>query len=141
MNVSKVLASTAAVASVVSMIGFSYAQTINYRSPNNTTQTQSDAALPCQPGPFNPHLPNSPRSGASNAGVSTSDCATSNRTVVQADTRIYETVSVQSDIAVPSQPAPINQPVQVAQQDNSTNFQPSEVRTMSAELEPRADRN
>lgn len=141
MNVSKVLASTAAVASVVSIIGFSYAQTINYRSPDNTTQTQNDAALPCQSGPFNPHLPNSPRKGANNAGASTSDCATSARTLVQAETRTYETVSVQSDTTAPSQSAPINPPVQVAQQDNSTSFQPSEVRTMSTELEPRADRN
>ncbi len=149
MNVSKVLASTAAVASVVSVIGFSYAQTINpqtinHRSPDNTTQTQSDAALPCQPGPFNPHLPNSPRAGANNTGVSTSDCATNTRTSVQVENRAIETVSVQRDIAAPIQPAPVNPPVQVAQQDNSTSFQssqPRDVQTMSTELEPRADRN
>ena len=149
MNVSKVLASTAAVASVASLIGFSYAQTINtqtinYRSQDNTTQTQSDAALPCQPGPFNPHLPNSPRTGANNTGVSTTDCVSNTRKQVQVEPRTAETVSVQSYAVTPIQPAPADAPVQVSQQDNSTSFQsnqPRDVQTISTELEPRADRN
>lgn len=141
MNVTKVLTMTAAVASVVGAIGFSYAQNINYKTPSNTTQTQSDAALPCQPGPFNPHLPNDPRTGNSGTAGTSGDCATVTPARVQVRT---ETVA--------SQPAPFNPPVETVQAPvssvASTTDTSSAFRTasndniaMAGELEPRADRN
>ena len=140
MNVSKVLISTAAVASVVGAIGLSYAQNINYKSPTNTTQTQSDAALPCQPGPFNPHLPVDPKARSSGMTATSADCVTPvvNTRVLPAPAAV---VQVQSDAVLPTQ----TEPVQIAQP--STTYQAStytasnDVRTMSDERAPRADRN
>ena len=146
MNVSKILISSAAVASVVGAFGLSYAQNINYRAPTNTTQTQNDAALPCQPGPFNPHLPVDPKARSSGMTGTSADCATpvvnTRALPVQAEAPMpARVVQVQSDAVLPTQTAP----VQIAQP--STTYQAStytasnDVRTMSDERAPRADRN
>jgi hypothetical protein len=137
MKASKILISTAAAVSVFSVIGLSYAQNkapnINYKARVNTTQTQSDAALPCQPGPFNPHLAKTPGQTDNLVGGATADCATYTVTRVA----IEAPVIVQAEAAPPVQPvstAPeqVAQPEVVAQADTST---------MSTELVARADRN
>lgn len=146
MNVSKVLISSAAVASVVGALGLSYAQNINYKAPTNTTQTQNDAALPCQPGPFNPHLPVDPKARSGGLTPNAADCATPVVNTRVAPVQVEApmpapVVQVQSDAVLPTQTAP----VQIAQP--STTYQAStytasnDVRTMSDERAPRADRN
>lgn len=141
MNVTKVLTMTAAVASVVGAIGFSYAQNINYKSPGNTTQTQSDAALPCQPGPFNPHLPNDRRTASSSKTAASADCTNGTPASVQVGT---ETAA--------SQPAPFNPPVETIQApvtdsvsttdtSSANRTAPNDSIAMADEREPRADRN
>ncbi len=130
MKLSKVLISTAVAASVAGAFGLSYAQNINYKYSNNTTQTQSDAALPCQPGPFNPHLP-----GKDGANINM-NCSTFTTTQV----------IVQAEAVVPEQPAPFVQPVQVAEPRVAEapvvyNTPSNDVVAMSEEREPRADRN
>jgi hypothetical protein len=109
MNPSKLLVSTAAAIAVASAVGLAYAQSnkenINLKYPNNLTQTQSDAALPCQPGPFNPHLPKDSTSRALVSGT-TADCATVTVAPVAVETTIITPVVAQSDAVLPSQPAP-----------------------------------
>jgi hypothetical protein len=137
MKASKILISTAAAVSLVSVIGFSYAQNkvpnINYKPRVNTTQTQSDAALPCQPGPFNPHLAKTPGQTESIVTGTTADCATYTATRVAVEAPLI----VQAEAAPPVQPvytapAQVAQPEVVAQADTSS---------MSTELVARADRN
>lgn len=143
MNLSKTLISSAVAVSVAGAVGFAYAQTnqqnINVKPNNNLTQTQSDAALPCQPTPFNPHLPKDAGKRASNSV----DCATPVTTTavsVQTETRYAAPVVVQAE----AQPAPFTgdtivrstvepSPAYVAPADDT--------RTMSSERMPRADRN
>lgn len=134
MKASRILISTAAVVSVVSVIGLSYAQNINYKPRVNTTQIQSDAALPCQPGPYNPHLAKTPGQTETLVNGATADCATYTATRVAVEAPAI----VQAEAAPPVQPAytppvqVVRQPEVVAQIDTST---------MSTERVARADRN
>jgi hypothetical protein len=140
MNVSKTLISTAVAMSVAGVVGFAFAQSnpenINIRYPNNLTQTQSDAALPCQPGPFNPHLPADQRSRATSISDTSSNCETVITKVVQV--QAPAPVIVQMEAAPSFQPAPAAQPVEIvavaqsAPVDNSPPF---------IERDARADRN
>ncbi|MEO8103962.1 MAG: hypothetical protein ABI790_15670 [Betaproteobacteria bacterium] len=142
MNVSKRLALSAAVISAVGVIGFSYAESINYRYPDNTQQSQSDAALPCQPGPYNPHLANSPRAGANGTiGVST-DCATPGNTAVQVQTSAAP-VEQQAPVYTAAQDTPPSNTVVVSNTEQSDVYRTAsnDVSPMADEREPRADRN
>jgi hypothetical protein len=137
MNPSKIFVSTAAAIAVAGAVGFAYAQStpenINQKYPSNLTQTQSDAALPCQPGPFNPHLAKDSKKSALKSATST-DCATVTATPVVVETTISAPVVVQTDAALPNQPTPFTptaQPTPVAR----------DTSTISSELEPRVDRN
>jgi hypothetical protein len=152
MKLSKMFISTTAALTVAGAVGFAYAQSnaesINVKGPNNLTQTQSDAALPCQPTPFNPHLPTDKKTRASgNSG--TVDCPT----VTSTDTRI------QNDASVMREPAPLNPNIQTMPQANSSSASVSgnatssstafdtsgnsgfDSGTINSELAPRADRN
>ena len=106
MKASRILISTAAAVSVVGVIGFSYAENINYKPVVNTSQTQSDAALPCQPGPFNPHLAKTPGEVDNMVNGTTPDCATFATTIVQLQAPMNTPVVVQTEAALPDQPAP-----------------------------------
>jgi hypothetical protein len=139
MNPSKLLVSTAAAIAVAGAVSFAYAQSnkesINVKYPNNLTQTQSDAALPCQPNPYNPHLPKDSKSRALVSGT-TADCATVTVAPVAVETTVITPVVAQTDAALPSQPVPFTpsvQPVVDAPVANTS--------MISTELEPRADRN
>lgn len=134
MKASRILISTAAAVSVVSVIGLSYAQNINYKPRFNTTQTQSDAALPCQPGPYNPHLAKTPGQTETLVNGATADCATYTATRVAVEAPVI----VQAEAAPPVQPA-YTPPVQVAQQPEVV--AQLDTSTMSTERVARADRN
>lgn len=136
MKASKILISTAAAVSVVSVIGLSYAQNINYKARVNTTQTQSDAALPCQPGPYNPHLAKTPGQTETLVNGTTADCATYTTTRVQVEAPVSAPVIVQTQAEVPPQPAPAPVYVQTAQSEPAPQYD-----TMSTERVARADRN
>ncbi|MEQ1517117.1 MAG: hypothetical protein ABL931_11585 [Usitatibacteraceae bacterium] len=145
MKLSKMVISTSAALAVVGAVGFAYAQTnpenINVKGPSNLTQTQSDAALPCQPGPFNPHLPKDTRGTASRNGTTgsntTADCAT----VSVAPVRVSAPTPVvaQSDAVMPNQPAPVTPaPTAYTPAPQTTMAMDN---TMTTEREPQADRN
>ena len=143
MNAPKKLISTAAAIAVAGAVGFAFAQVtpitpqnINVKPNNNLTQTQNDAALPCQPGPFNPHLPRDAKSRAdSTVNGTTPDCATP---VVYKEVRTATPVIVQTEAPVVYQPAPVTTvvtqpaPVYVAAAETTPAFE---------ERMPRADRN
>ncbi|MCY7388317.1 MAG: hypothetical protein LH481_09680 [Burkholderiales bacterium] len=143
MKVSQLLISTAAVASVVGAFGLTYAQSnrsnINVQGPTNLTQTQSDAALPCQPSPFNPHLPQGTKDKNGNIVNRTStDCATPVTTSVQVKAE-PQVVITQTQSPAPAYTAPVQQ---VAAAPEPQYVPRNEVRTdMSAEPMARADRN
>lgn len=142
MKVSQLLISSAAVASVVGAFGLTYAQSnkenINVKGPSNLTQTQSDAALPCQPAPFNPHLPQGTKDKNGNIVKSTSaDCATpvTTRTQVKAEPKVIITQT-------PAQAPAYTPPVQQAAAPEPQYVPRTEVRkAMPAEPVARADRN
>ncbi len=148
MNISKTLISTAVAISVAGAVGFAYAQTnqqnINVKPKNNLTQIQSDAALPCQPTPFNPHLPKDTNRSASNTTSNSTDCVTPVTTTVQTETRYAAPVVVQTEATLPNQPAPFSGDTSVR-----TTVEPSpayvapanDTNNMSSERMPRADRN
>jgi hypothetical protein len=144
MNNLKTLVSTAVAISVAGAMGFAYAQSnaenINVKGPNNLTQTQSDAALPCQPGPFNPHLPKDSKSTRSTTNNNSADCSTVTRTQVQVIAPAAAPVVVQSDTALPNQPAPFSPSVQVAPQPVASSFQ-NDATVMTTERDAQADRN
>ena len=143
MNAPKKLISTAAAIAVAGAVGFAFAQVtpitpqnINVKPNNNLTQTQNDAALPCQPGPFNPHLPRDAKSRADyTVNGTTPDCATP---VVYKEVRTVTPVIVQTEAPVVYQPAPVTTvvtqpaPVYVAAAETTLTFE---------ERMPRADRN
>ena len=140
MNVSKTLVSTAAAMAIAGVVGFAYAQTnqqnINVKPKSNLTQTQSDAALPCQPTPFNPHLPaDAGKRGNSTTSNYSADCATP---VVYSEVRTVTPVIVQTETPVVYQSAPattvVTEPTQVyvAASDTTPRFE---------ERMPREDRN
>lgn len=143
MKASQLLISTVAVASVVGAIGLTYAQSnkesINVLGPTNLTQTQSDAALPCQPAPFNEHLPQGTKDKNGNiVNRTNTDCATpvTTRAQVNAEPRIVVTQT-------PAQSPAYTPPVQrVAAAPEPQYVARSEIRTtMPAEPIARADRN
>lgn len=140
MNVSKTLISTAVAMSVAGVVGFAFAQSnpenINIRYPNNLTQTQSDAALPCQPGPFNPHLPGDRRSHATSVSDTSSNCETVITKVVQIQTPAP--VIVQTEAAPVIQPAPAAQPVEVVA---VAQYAPVDNNPPFVERDAKADRN
>lgn len=143
MNASKKLISTAAAIAVAGAVGFAFAQVtpitpqnINVKPNNNLTQTQSDSALPCQPGPFNEHLPRDAKSRSNyTINGTTPDCATP---VVYREVRTVTPVIVQTAAPVVYQSAPVTTvvteptPVYVAAADTTQRFE---------ERMPREDRN
>ncbi|MEO8386051.1 MAG: hypothetical protein ABI583_12460 [Betaproteobacteria bacterium] len=143
MKVSQLLISTVAVASVVGAFGLTYAQSnkdnINVKGPTNLTQTQSDAALPCQPTPYNPHLQQGTKDKNGNTvNRTSSDCATpvATRAQVKAEPKVIVT---QTPAQAPAYTPPVQQ-VAVAPQPQYV--APTETRTaMPAEPIARADRN
>ena len=144
MNVSKTLVSTAAAMAIVGVVGFAFAQSnpenINVKPNNNLTQTQSDSALPCQPGPFNEHLPKDGKSRSDN--LTTRDCATVPNTRVEV--RTAAPVIVQTEAAVPYQSAPVVSNTAVISRTEPTSVYvaaSNEPSTMPNERMPRADRN
>lgn len=147
MNVSKTLVSTAAAMAIAGVVGFAFAQSnpenINVKPSNNLTQTQSDAALPCQPTPFNPHLPRDAKSRSDNTvNGTTADCATPSNTRVEV--RTATPVIVQTEVAVPSQPAPVVSNTTVISRSEPTPVYvaaSNEPTSMPSERMPRADRN
>ena len=147
MNVSKTLFSTAAAMAIAGVVGFAYAQTnqqnINVKPKNNLTQIQSDAALPCQPTPFNPHLPRDAKSRSDNTvNGTTADCATVSNTRVEV--RTATPVIVQTEAAVPYQSAPVVSNTTVISRTEPTPVYiaaSNEPSTMPSERMPRADRN
>ena len=143
MNPSKKLISTAAAIAVAGAVGFAFAQVtpitpqnINVKPNNNLTQTQSDSALPCQPGPFNEHLPRDAKSRSNyTINGTTADCATP---VAYREVRTVTPVIVQTETPVVYQSAPVTTvvtepaPVYVAAADTTQRFE---------ERMPREDRN
>lgn len=146
MNMSKTLVSAAVAISLAGTLGFAFAQSnpenINVKPKNNLTQTQSDSALPCQPGPFNEHLPRDAKSRADYpVNGTTADCATvTNTRVVVSEAA---PVIVQTEAAVPYQaPVVTNNTVIARSEPTPVYVSPApETRAMSTERKPRADRN
>ncbi len=144
MNISKTIISTAVALSVTGAIGFAFAQTnqqnINVKPQNNLTQIQSDGALPCQPTPFNPHLPRDGKR-TSNTTSNTIDCATpvTRAVTVQTETRYAAPVVVVQTEAT--------QPTYSGNTSISAAVEPAYIapandpRIMSSERMPRDDRN
>lgn len=144
MNASKTLVSTAAAMAIAGVVGFAFAQSnpenINVKPNNNLTQTQSDSALPCQPGPFNEHLPKDAKSRSDN--LTTRDCATVTNTRVEV--RTATPVIVQTETAVPAQPAPVVSNTTVISRSEPAPVYvaaSNEPSPMPSERMPRADRN
>ena len=151
MNVSKSLISAAVAISVAGAVGFAHAQTnqqnINVKPKNNLTQTQSDAALPCQPTPFNPHLPVDAGKRGNTTSNNSTDCATPVATTgvpVRTEYRTVTPVVVQTDATMPNQPAPFsgNTVVRTTAEPTPVYTAPmNDTSTMSSERMPREDRN
>jgi len=143
MKASQLLISTAAVASVLGAFGLSYAQStrnnINVQGPGNLTQTQSDAAMPCQPTPYNPHLPQGTKQSSGNVvNGTTTDCAN----VVIAPVAISpEPLYVQTQVAQPAPIVPMAQPTYVAPEPQFVPRADSVNTSMADEPMARADRN
>ena len=147
MNISKTLISTAVALSVAGAVGFAYAQTnqqnINVKPKNNLTQTQSDAALPCQPTPFNPHLPTDAGKRGNATTSNSVDCVTPVTTTVQTEVRAAPVV-VQTEATLPNQPAPFsgNTVVRTTVEPTPAYTAPvNDTSTMSSERMPQDDRN
>ena len=144
MNISKTIISTAVALSVAGAVGFAVAQTnqqnINVKPSNNLTQIQSDAALPCQPTPFNPHLPKDGKR-ASNMPSNTVDCATpvARAVTVQTETRYAAPVVVVQTEA--TQPTYSGNTTIIAAAEPAYIAPANDTRIMSSERMPRADRN
>ena len=146
MNISKTLMSSAVAISIAGAVGFSYAQSnqqnINVKPKSNLTQTQSDAALPCQPGPFNPHLPKDSKARSDyTVNGTTADCATVSNTRVVV--REATPVIIQTEAPATYQPAPVvsNTTVITRSEPAPVYVAANDTSTMSNERMPRADRN
>lgn len=147
MNISKKLVSAAVAASIAGAVGFAYAQSnaqnINVKPKNNLTQTQSDAALPCQPTPFNPHLPKDAGKRGNATTSNSADCVTPVTTTVQTEVRTAPVV-VQTEATLPNQPAPFsgNTVVRTTAEPTPVYTAPAnDMSAMSNERMPRDDRN
>ena len=146
MNASKKLMATAAAMAVAGAVGLAYAQVtpvtkqnINVKPNNNLTQTQSDSALPCQPGPFNEHLPKDGKRTSNSTSGTTPDCATP---VAYREVRTATPVIVQTEAPVTYQPAPVVSNTTVVTQTEPTPvYMAANNTSMSSERMPRADRN
>ena len=151
MNVSKSLISTVVAVSIAGAVGLAYAQSnqnnINVKPNSNLTQTQSDAALPCQPTPFNPHLPADAGSRGNTTSNNSTDCATPVATTMVPVRTEYQApmpVVVQTDATMPNQPAPFsgNTSVRTTSEPTPVYTAPmNDTSTMSSERMPREDRN
>ena len=151
MNMSKKLVSAAVAASIAGAVGLAYAQSnaqnINVKPKNNLTQTQSDAALPCQPTPFNPHLPADAGKRGNATTSNSADCATpvaTSAVPVRTEIRTATPVIVQTDATLPNQPAPFsdNTVVRTTAEPTPVYTAPAnDMSAMSNERMPRDDRN